>query len=325
MMYPLLQHPDRFVWDFWYHYDTKDQLFHILYLNADPCLVASNQHHFSARIGYAVTRDFTKIDWRSDNVFQASVYSWDTYHWDNTSIWSGDIIKVHDGLLFYYTSRDQYVDDGLTQNIGLAFSTDYLQWERVPSFRLKPDPRFYEPQSVQGDSTIHAWRDPFLFRASGEIYMLLSAKDPFQTIGRKGCIGLLRSIDHSLTEWAALPPIYSPGWYSECEVPQLYKKKNQYLLAYSSWAKYDLAPSTQGQGGLQGVISTAGGIDEPFSELPQVLLAEASGLYACRVIPELDGDIVGFDIKKGGLRRVAAHTKLASVNRDFSQMKLAVE
>ncbi len=318
-MYPLMQHPSRFVWDFWYHYDAKDRLFHLLYLNAESSLVATNQHHFSARIGYAVTQDFTQIDWRSDNVFQARECSWDNCVWDNTSIWSGDIIKVRDGLLFYYTSRDQHVDDGLTQNIGLAFSTDYLHWERVPHLRLKPDPRFYEPRSVQGDSTIHAWRDPFLFRVSGEIYMIVSAKDPQQPIGRKGCIGLLRAINQSLTKWTVLPPIYSPGWYSECEVPQLYQKSGQYLLAYSSWAKYDQAPNTDGQGGLHGVLSSSGKIGEPFSELPQVLLAEASGLYACRVIPELDGDIVGFDIKEGGWRRVAAQTRIQSVDRDFSQ------
>ncbi|MFX1475825.1 MAG: beta-fructosidase [Promethearchaeota archaeon] len=324
-MYPLLQHPNRFVWDFWYHYDTKDRLFHILYLNADPCLVASQQHHFSARIGYAVTQDFTKIDWRSDNVFQASEYSWDKYRWDNTSIWSGDMIKVRDGLLFYYTSRDQYVDDGMTQNIGLAFSTDYLHWERVPSLRLRPDPRFYEPQSVQGDNTIHAWRDPFLFRASGEIYMLVSAKDPQQLIGRKGCIGLLRAINQSLTKWTALPPTYSPGWYSECEVPQLYHKNGQYLLTFSCAAKYDQSPYTLGQGGLVGVVGTSSRIEEPFSEPAHVLLAEASGLYACRVIPELDGDIVGFDLQKGGWRRVPARTKLRSIDRDFSQTGLTDE
>jgi beta-fructofuranosidase len=36
---------------------------------------------------------------------------------------------------------------------------------------------------------------------------------------------------------------------------------------------------------------------------PQVLVPPEKGLYACRLIPELGGEIVGFDTEYGGLRR----------------------
>ncbi|MHA1480219.1 MAG: beta-fructosidase, partial [Candidatus Thorarchaeota archaeon] len=131
------------------------KLFHILYLNADSSLVQSNQHHFSARIGYATTKEFKSIDWINDDVFHATKDGW-----DNTSIWSGDVIRISDRFLFYYTSRDNAVDDGFTQNIGLAYSKDFIHWNRVEDFQIQPDEKYYEPRSLEGDSTIHAWRDP---------------------------------------------------------------------------------------------------------------------------------------------------------------------
>lgn len=317
-MLSLLQHSERFVWDFWYHYDIEESMFHLLYLNADPSLVPKNQHHFSARIGYATTRDFTSIEWVNDDVFHASKDGW-----DNTAIWTGDVIRIKDGFLLFYTSRDRNIDDGLTQNIGAAFSTDFLHWERVKNFRLQPDSRYYEPRTVDGDNSIHSWRDPFVFRYDESVYMLLCAKSPEQKVERKGTVGLLRGVDNSLTKWEVLPPIFSPGWFSECEIPQIYRDGARLVLTYSSWAKFDNAPNTDGEGGLQSVTGSSQSLlDADFKDLPRVLLPESSGLYACRVIPELGGDIVGFNIKKGGLQRVNVKTGLKAVNRNFTEFPL---
>ena len=43
------------------------------------------------------------------------------------------------------------------------------------------------------------------------------------------------------------------------------------------------------------------------------------------LVPEFDGDIVGFDIEKGGLRRVSDKTGLKSINRDFTELALKTE
>ncbi|MHA1882047.1 MAG: beta-fructosidase [Candidatus Thorarchaeota archaeon] len=314
----MLLHPTNFTWDFWYYYDGNAKLFHILYLNADSSLVQSNKHHFSARIGYATTKEFQSIDWINDDVFHASEDGW-----DNTSIWSGDVVRISDRFLFYYTSRDKNVDNGFTQNIGLAQSTDFIHWSRVEDVQIRPDERYYEPRSIEGDSTIHAWRDPFLFRTGDGIYMLLSSKSKNLPLHNNGSIALLRSKDNSLTDWEILPPLFSTGWYSECEVSQIYLQGEDYVLAYSSWAKFDGCPFTNKAGGLQGVTySKISPFAKGLTGTPEVLLPESSGLYACRVIPELQGDIVGFDIEKGGFQRVPAKTGLKAINRDFTEFSL---
>jgi sucrose-6-phosphate hydrolase SacC (GH32 family) len=319
LSYPTLLHPHRHVWDFWYHFDSATGIFHIFYLNADRSLVSEDQHHFSAQVGYATTKDFLTIDWISDRVLGA-----DPHGWDDTAIWSGDVIKIQGGFLMFYTSRNQATDDGMTQNIGVAF-THHIQsfdrWFRIPSIRIQPQAP-YELRHVPEDTTIHAWRDPFLFRHEQQIYMLLSAKDPTKPLGKKGTIALLKAKNNSFEQWEYLPPICQPGYYSEMEVPQLYKSGDLYALLYSTWAKNDFAPSTQQSGGLHGVLSTSPFNFPPLN--PQVYLAETAQLYACRAIPELGGEIVGFDIQTGGIRRSGVQTGLQHVDRDFTSHSIAI-
>lgn len=316
-MYPTMRHPNRHVWDFWYYYDLKAEVFHIFYLNADPALVPDEKHHFASQIGYGTTTDFLTMEWITDNVLCANKSSW-----DNTSIWSGDIIQIKDGFLLFYTSRDSRIGDGLTQNIGAASVTelkDWNQWKRVPEIRIEPNSP-YELHSLAGDTSIHAWRDPFLFWHENQICMLLSAKSIKQPLGRKGAVGLLRSQDGSFAHWNILEPICDPGWYSEMEVPQIYRNpKGEYELVYSTWAKGDFALSTNNKGGLHSISSSDPAELTSFHDNPCVLLPEDSKLYACRIIPEMDGEIVGFDTIGGGIRRSGVKTELKHVDRNFSQ------
>ncbi|PSR13925.1 beta-fructosidase [filamentous cyanobacterium CCP3] len=337
-MPPSMQHPTRHVWDFWYHFDAQARLFHIFYLNADRTLVSSGQHHFASTVGHAVTSDFNTIDWGNED--SISVVKPPPDHWANTSIWSGDVIRVKNGYLMFYTSRDRTQDDGLTQNIGVAY-TDNLwsnQWQ-ILGARIQPG-FVYQPKSTDGDLTFHAWRDPFLFRQSdSQIYMLLSAKTSAGGMGRNGAIALLTipNTDFSAAvqgegEWHYLLPIAEPCCYAEMEVPQLYKNpQGGYELVFSTWAKYDFAPATDGKGGFQSLTlpnlnaAKEDGIRlSPSSQNFQVLRPESEGLYACRIIPELEGEMVGFDSQTGGIRRSGIKTRLISMNRNFSDLVIAV-
>ena len=96
-------------------------------------------------------------------------------------------------------------------------------------------------------------------------------------------MALLRAEDNTLRKWAVHEPLFAPRWYSECEVPQIYlNNKGKKVLVYSTWARHDHAPTTESRGGLQAVI--------PGDNKPWVLVPESEGLYACRVIPELNGN-----------------------------------
>ncbi|TYQ23622.1 beta-fructosidase [Pseudanabaena sp. UWO310] len=316
-MFPSMRHPYRYVWDFWYYFDPKTALYHLFYLNADEILVPSAKHHHAACVGYAVTSDFLRIEWSGEKEFD--ILKPPKHHWANTSIWSGDIIKIKNGFLLFYTSRNRELDDGMTQNIGVAYTEDILSNRWQLSLMQIPPGYCYQLKNSLGDLSTHAWRDPFLFQDNGQIYMLLSAKSTKEPIGRNGVVGLLRLKDNNLSkgEWEYLDPILSPCSYSEMEVPQLYKdSQGKYELVFSTWAKNDFAAATRQAGGLQGFTSSN---FRKFSGIPHVLLPEKYGLYACRVIPELDGEIVGFDTQEGGIRRSGVKTNFKHVDRDFSK------
>ncbi len=295
--YELLSNPDRFVWDFWYWYDVESRLFHVYYLNADPSLVPDEKYHFSARVGYGITTDFRSMDWIDNDCFCSRPEGW-----DNSSIWTGDVIQKDGEFLMYYTSRNAAEDDSMTQHIGIARSPDLRHWERNELPISSANSKWYETRTVEADTTIHAWRDPFLFRNSqGVLSMLLCSNSRSQNPGRKGSIALLENPSDDALHWESQPPVFDSGYYTQCEVPQTFLNKNQEIVyAFSSWASNDHSQQTKGQGGLIAVY--------PERKQSEVLYPEKSGLYACKIIPELGGDIVGFDIAQGGLRRIGLQT-----------------
>lgn len=315
-MFPALRHPSRHVWDFWYYFEPKRQLFHVFYLNADEILVTSGSHPYAAQVGHATTPDFLRMDWGDDR--RAAVLTASRISWANTAIWSGDVIRLQNGFLFFFTSRDASQDDGMTQNIGMAYTPELGQPWQITPHRIQPGAE-YQQRHTLGDLTTHAWRDPFLFINAGQVYMLVAAKLTDAPLGRNGVVGLLRLKDNDFSqgEWVYLDPIWQPRCYSELEVPQIYQDaQGQYELVFSTWAKYDFATTTRQVGGFQGITSAA---PLSFSGQPHVLMPEQHGLYACRIIPELEGEIVGFDIQTGGIRRSGVKTHFRHLNRDFSE------
>lgn len=52
-------------------------------------------------------------------------------------------------------------------------------------------------------------------------------------------------------------------------------------------------------------------------DAPALIYGHHDGLYGCRIIPELGGDIVGFEMTQGGFRDV----RLA--DRDFSDLSMS--
>lgn len=311
-------HTHIFTWDYWYLFDKETGLFHVYFLNADKSLVEEKEDvrtgkfMFHSSIGYSTTKDFESFSLISDKIFTSNKHSW-----NNTSIWSGDTIKTNDGYLMFYTSRDADVDDGMTQNIGIAISDDMRKWITAPAVRIKPDDRYYTTSSIPGDSTVHAWRDPFVFNYHGVPHMLVSAKDKNQPLGKNGCVALLRSVDNSLFNWEALPPLLSSGFYSEIELPTLYfDEKGEYVLTFSIWSDLHEAPFANGEGGLHS-MSLGQDLYNPTIKNEKVLVPESSGIYGCRVVPECNQEIIGFDYKRGGIKKSGKTSNLISVNRNF--------
>ena len=309
----------KFIWDFWYHYDHLEELFHVLYLNADRAEANLKQHHQHSKVGYAVTRNFVDFEYIDNEIFQANFEGW-----DNTSIWTGDLIKLSDRYLLYYTSRNRNEGDGFSQRIGAAYSVDLREWKRIPDMVIRPDPIWYETETVSNDDSIHAWRDPFLFVQDEEIYMIVSAKARRSEVTTKGTIGLLKADNKSLLSWVAQPPLYAPNSFSEMEVPQIYRNGGKYTLVFSSWGWGDRSDTHYGKGGLISIdLMIENGIFRTMGK-SRILVPTESGLYASRVVPELQGEIVGFDVQRGGIRRSNITTNLSRVDRDFTGYNLRI-
>lgn len=315
-----VRHPRRYVWDFWYYFDPATQIYHLFYLSAPAALVSLGQHHFSTWVGHAVTADFIHIDWGDgarDNVLTPPAD-----HWADAALWSGDVVPVQNGFLWFFTGRRRHLDDGMTQAIGMAYCQDLAsdRWQ-FSDLCLAPGPG-YHPRTLAGDTTLHAWRDPFLFRDQGQVYMLVAAKVNDAPLGRSGAVGLLRLKDNDFTQgqWETLDPLVTPHRFSEIEVPQLYQTPTgRYELVFSCWAKHDGLEGCPA-GGLQGF---RGHHWTALNPEPYSLLAESSGLYACRIIPELGGEVIGFDVNLGGIRRSGLKTSWQGLKRDFTDLGFA--
>jgi beta-fructofuranosidase len=288
------------LWDFWSLYDSVKKDFHVLSLSADKNLVADDTHHFSSRLAYYKTSDFKSVldETLIEDVFAASPNSW-----DNTSIWSGDVIRLGDQYMMFYTSRNSYAKDILTQHIGCAISKadaklPLQEWHRIPTL-ISADPKWYTVKSDPSESSIHAWRDPFLFVANGKTYMLLAAKKASLPRNQRGCIAILRANNNELTEWVCLPPIYAQGDMGEVELPQIYRKSNGSLVCcFNSHARQDVTKRER-KGGFYAVDFLDLLLEDEMQDLKILALTQDTGAYGFRVVPELNGAIVGFDIKSG--------------------------
>jgi len=291
-----LLHPDRFIWDFWATWDESLGLFHLFYLNAPRPSRRGERYHHLARVGYAITADFTEIVWIEDDLLPP-----DPKGWDNRSIWSGDVVPCNGGWLMGYTSRDYRADDPMAQIVGFAFSPDLVRWERIPEWTLRPDAQWYETAATVDDNSIHGWRDPYFFVEEGVPKLILFGKSKSLPGARKACIA---QAEFTGNGWVAGPPLLATGWYSEMDTPQLYlDREGNRCIFFSVGTKYDKAPKTDAQGGGQLIrICSKDNITPETAEKcpPEVIVPASSGLYAFRIIPELGGVVAGWDVQTGG-------------------------
>jgi beta-fructofuranosidase len=344
-----------YIWDSWYRYDELQKLFHVYYLNVDDhSLVATEQHHFSAKVGYATTKDFKHYDYVNHSILQA-----DSNSRDNTSIWTGSVIEFGKSAkkLMAFTSRDNkqnlvagFEAQPYNQHLSFAISDDNEHFVRLSGEHIDPDPRFYNTETMTNDVTIHAWRDPYIFRIPNDpyAYMLVTAqakslKNGFKGkfTGEHGVIALLRSnAPYGLKNWHSTGISFACN-VSEAEVPRLYydTQAKNHLIAYSckNPATY-LEDKINAACGFYGFKVDLGLIQHLLShkdpsehyiiniahdlQIPLISFGEEP-LYACQIIPELDGLIMGFDIVQGSLRLSAkklAH--LQPAQGDFNQFDL---
>jgi beta-fructofuranosidase len=151
------------------------------------------------------------------------------------ALWTGFTLHYGGQYYLFYTGR--HTGEFWKQNIGLAISTDLMNFERVSEQPILPhDPELYdttgEEQNEVGNPP--TWRDPYIFKdpQSEDWIMIFSARSNPPGL-YNGCIGLARS--QNLIDWEIQPPLFAPGHYDELETPQILHYKGLYYLFFSTW------------------------------------------------------------------------------------------
>ena len=324
-----------FVWDSWFLYDPEEDVFHIFYLNASAPdarqMVAQNKQHFKARVGHATTQDFETIDYKNHSVLSATPVEESP---DNTSIWTGNAVFIgpENDFCMAFTSRDQRqesvegFENPMTQHISFAVSRDAENWQRVEGLHIHSDPRFYNVQSNPNDVVCHAWRDPFMFRLpnSGHAFMLVSAQVKGaghgvkgQKLGEQGALALLKTKNEfDMSEWEATGVSFC-SYLTEAEVPCVYwdEERQMHLVCFSSKSAEGYIEGHKPddiQYGFYGFHVNFEKVLDAIAKKPrgehlmydisqtsfELLNPQTSSIYACQIVPEKDGIIVGFDTTK---------------------------
>ena len=300
-------------WDSWYLHSHGE--FHALMLCAEQHYYEAGDHHEYSRLAYARSRDL--IHWDGHKVVLAAEA--------NASIWSGSVIRWGGEYLLAYTIRRTIRDYFAGQTIGLARSTDFVNWVRFDGELtiddVDPDGRYFlSSPEVSRDRTVHAWRDPYLFVYRDQLLMLVAAKRHDVPPDRRGCVALLRADQNGSSNfrWRLMSPSLVSG-YEELEVPQVYvdQRRRAWVIA-STWddSDYEISwlrgnrPTVKSSpqpyrrhGYLLGFRASSidALLDGDFDDdnTGAVLLGPEAMLYAGRIVPEQPGTVLGFDPRTG--------------------------
>jgi beta-fructofuranosidase len=103
---------------------------------------------------------------------------------------------------------------------------DLISWDKYPKPVLT--------QAAHGSTPVAQWRDPFLFREAGSVYMVCGGNVPGGR-GGSGQVQLYRATKGDLSEWKHLGAVFNAlerdTWNIEC--PNLFKLQDQWVLIVS--------------------------------------------------------------------------------------------
>ncbi|MEO5988249.1 MAG: family 43 glycosylhydrolase [Candidatus Eisenbacteria bacterium] len=203
----------------------KDGYYHLFFIrNSQALLPDQTERDF----GHAISKDL--YHWEQ----LPPVLGCDPGEWDNLHVWAPHIVKK-DGLYWMmYTGVDRFPGEYAdTQMMGLAVSSDLMQWTRV-----RYDPVFTAAQVPWAWSALlsprPAFRDPFLMpdpNQPGDWLMYYTGN--YATDTTATVVGVARS-HGDFTQWEDLKPIeitYSAFSYNSLtESPHMFQHNGLWYL-----------------------------------------------------------------------------------------------
>lgn len=292
----MLALPDHWLWDFWLADDGD--IHHLFFLKAPKRIGDPKLRHRNVRIGHAVSDDL--VAWEVlDDAMAPSPHP----ALDDSSTWTGSVVRGPDGTWRMFYTGTRTADDGLVQRVLMATSDDLSTWTRDPSVVVEADAAAYERLGA-GDWHDEAWRDPWVEPdPSGHGWrMLVTARSAHGPDAERGVIGQAWSPD--LQSWEVRPPLSSPGaGFGQLEVPQLEEVDGRWLLVFSCPGQF-LSPAGRERHGSD-VGTWAVWVDDPSGPWPVDAARPITGAdaYSGRVVRGRDGawQLLTFrDIVDGG-------------------------
>lgn len=274
---------DRWIWDFWFA--EEGELVHVFYLQAPRSLGDPDLRHRHARVGHALSSDLVTWDVLPDPLAGGPPGAF-----DDLATWTGSITRGSDAWYFLYTGLSSR-DGGRVQRIGLATSTDLLQFHRMGDRPvLEADPRWYETDG-SGPHGAVAWRDPYVVAdpAGTGYHAVLTARRSRGPSGMRGVLG--HAISSDLRRWEVRPPLGSPVGFAEMEVPQVVDLGETALLVFcTSDARVSPARRTAAGGHIPTgtYICRGPGPLGPFDVPERTSLLPITPLYAGKLIRRVD-------------------------------------
>ncbi|MBU0677375.1 MAG: glycoside hydrolase family 32 protein [Verrucomicrobia bacterium] len=166
----------------------------------------------------------------------------DMIHWEHLPValvpsegevgcWSGCSFISNSGKpLIFYTSIERPGDEFEAAEQWVAESDDdMIEWTRCPSNPVMTE-------SLHGGEKIYDWRDPYMFRHDGSVYMIMGGNvNRRQSAG--GVVVMYRARDPELLDWKYLGVIYRHPEVDvvQLDCPNLFPLGDKWVLLFSPW------------------------------------------------------------------------------------------
>ncbi len=216
------------------------------------------------------------------NMHWGHVRSKDLAHWEHLPIalwpskplgedhvFSGAAAIGPDGRpLIFYTSIGGRLPE---QWAAVPEDDDLIRWKKHPANPILTE-------TLHGDTKVHEWRDPFLFKSGGRTYMVLGG-NLNASQGGEGVVCVYRAEDEELTKWTYLGVLFKhpDTAVKNVECPLFFPLDGKWVLIVSQgqpvdWFVGDLDEST-----MRFTPTSRGKLDYGQLYAPNVLMNDPKG------------------------------------------------
>ena len=226
---------DSYKWDPWI---LKDDDYYRLYYLMAPKPSPSVDFWSQGTIYGAVSKDLR--NWKPTGVVLAPNVK---NEWESGRMLAGSTYKK-DGLYYLFYSASGSGKALKDERIGLATSSDGLNWQRSSSDYLFSENEWSQWYGRQVDTGHFHWRDPYIVQdhASGKYCMFIAAHLKHDTSSRyQGCVALATA-DNFAGPYKLQSPVAGPkisgidDWpFTEMERPQIIFHQGKYHMFFSCW------------------------------------------------------------------------------------------